>query len=237
MMGYMKYRDRAIAALRAAEQRLRADLQAIMMEAVAAEAYADVALIARIAEALPNLVPQFSSNGDDGDSANDSASAAPQQSPSGVKLFGADWPDSVRATAAEHLTILQKFHPRRGSRRDQYPRFLREGDRLVKLAWSKKERRPYEHRAPRAIVQTLVTAVQKKKGEGKLFQANDVMPLKTALDEEYPSYQSYLALNWLRDVGVIGKKGREGYVLKRHQATAEKLEQLWTALPVAESND
>ena len=229
-MRHMEYSDRAIDALRVAERKLRSDLQAIMVEAVAAEAYADVASIARIADALSNLVPQFA-HGDNGGGKE----AAPQRSASGIKLFGAEWPDSVRATPAEQATMLQQRQARGSSRRDQYPRFLRDGDRLVKLAWSKKQRGPYEHRAPRAVVQALVKAIQKKKGEGKLFQASDVMPLKNDQYEEYPSYQSYLALNWLRDAGAVGKKGREGYVLKPNAATTEKLERLWTALPATES--
>src|SRR5579859_4570243 len=32
-------------------------------------------------------------------------------------------------------------------RREQYPRFFRRGDELVKVGWSKKERKEYNHRA------------------------------------------------------------------------------------------
>jgi hypothetical protein len=221
-MSYMEYRDRAIEALQAAQGKLRKDFETIILEAVKAEAFAEVALIARIAAAVSNVLAQVKAATDE---------AAPPPSPLAGQLLGADWPDSVRATAEEHVTMLQKLHPRRSSRRDQYPRFLRDGERLVKLAWSKKERAPYEHRAPREVIQTLVNAVQKKKGEGKLFQAADVMPLKNAVHEEFPSYQSYLALNWLRDVGIVRRKGREGYVLTPNAVTTEKLERLWMALP------
>jgi hypothetical protein len=224
----MEYRDRAVEALHAAENRLRAELRTIIMEAVAAEAYTDVAAIARLAEGLSHIMPPTDGEANGGDE---------QQAPPTVKLFGADWPDSVRATAAEQIATMQTLHPRGSSRRDQYPRFLRDGNRLVKLAWSKKERAPYEHRAPREVVQALVDAVQRRKGENKLFQASDVMPLKNSMRDEYPSYQSYLALNWLRDAGVISKRGREGYVLRPNAATAEKLDALWTALPAAEVNE
>ena len=218
----MEYRDRAIAALHAADQRVRADLRTIIVEAVAAEAYADVASIARIAGALSNLLRQLDSDVDGGES---------ESALSAVRSLGAGQPDSVRAVAEG-----QKRHARKGSPREQYPQFLRDGDRLVKVAWSKKERGPYEHRAPRAVIQALVNAVQKNKGEGKLFQAGDVMPLKNSAHEEYPSYQSYLALNWLREIGVIRKKGREGYILQSRAATTDKLERLWAGLPLAEPN-
>jgi hypothetical protein len=79
--------------------------------------------------------------------------------------------------------------------------------------------------------------IKKKKGEGTLFVADDLFPLKNAVYEEYPSYQSYLALNWLRNVGVIRKKGREGYVLKPNAAAPEEIERLWTDLPTADTSE
>jgi hypothetical protein len=188
-----------------------------MLEAVAAEAYADVAAIARIAANLSHL---SSPNGAQLGSADEAAEL------SATPLSGQDGFDPEEEPAPAPKALL-----RGTTRRDQYPRFLRDGDRLVKLAWSKKERAPYEHRAPREVINALIVAVQKRKGENKLFQASDILPLKNALHEEFPSYQSYLALNWLRDVGVIRKKGREGYVLRPNAATPEKLESLWTALP------
>lgn len=225
----MEYIDRAVSAVKAAETAIRSQLQTLMLEAVTAEAYADVAAIAKIAEGLSF---RSSPNG-----------ARPTPLPSdenlvspNIKLLGADWPDSVRASASEELAALEKLRPRAGSRKDQYPRFLRERDRLVKVAWSKKERAPYEHRAPRDVVDALVEAIQKHKGENKLFQASDILPLKNRMHEEYPSYQSYLALNWLRDVGVIRKKGREGYVLRPSAATKERLAHLWAALPVGSAD-
>jgi hypothetical protein len=114
----------------------------------------------------------------------------------------------------------------------ELPRFERDGDRLIKIAWSKRNRSEYEHRAPRVVVQLLVSAIKKKKGEGVLFAAADVLPLKDPDSrQELPSYQSYLALAWLQHTEVIRKKGREGYVLKPATATPEHLAELWEALP------
>ncbi len=225
----MEYRDRAVAAVRSAERKLREELRPIIMEAIEAEAYADVASIARIAGALSHLLRHV---------ASDTYAVETDVLPSLDELFETARLSSARTTPEGNATTIQKLlADRASSRREQYPRFLRDGERLVKIAWSKKDRAPYEHRAPHAVVHALISAVEKKKGEGKVFQAADVMPLKSAQNEEYPSYQSYLALNWLREVGVISKKGRQGYVLKPRAATAEKLGQLWTGLPVAESSE
>jgi hypothetical protein len=211
----MDYRDRAIQAIQAADVRLRAELRGILTEAIAAEAYADVAAIAHMVERLSQALPRR--NGD--------FNVVAERDPSSFQNVGGQPP------------ATQEDRTRGSSRRDQYPRFFKDGDRLVKVAWSKKERGPYEHKAPRAVITALVNAVQKKKGESKLFQASDIMPLKDAKYDEYPSYQSYLALNWLRDVGVINKRGREGYVLRPNAATAEKLEELWAALPTVETQE
>lgn len=212
----MEYRDRALAAVRRAEEHLRAELRPIIVEAVAAEAYADVASIARLTEELSNLLRHVTTD---------------KRPPAGPAA------ERVAQEQREPTTPMAEPHsPRATSRRVQYPQFLRDGDRLVKIGWSKKTRTTYEHKAPRAVVEALVAAVQRRKGENAVFQASDVMPLKDSLREEYPSYQSYLALNWLRDVGAIRKRGREGYVLKKGAVTAEALVTLWELLPVAESN-
>ena len=122
--------------------------------------------------------------------------------------------------------------PRRRPARD-YPLFLRDGDRLVKIAWSKRERAEYEHRAPQRVIQILIDTVRKKKGEGKLFEATDILPMKdSATRQEIPSYQAYLALAWLRHVGLVSKKGRAGYVLKA-AASPERVAELWEVLPVS----
>ncbi len=209
----MTYTDIAVEALKAAQSALRD----IITQALATKAYRDLAKVAAAADAVEALISEL----------NGGAQAATPVSPAAAQvaedLRAASVSVSNRATAA-----------RTTSRRMGYPRFLRDGDRLVKVAWSKKERKPYEHRAPQAIIQTLIDAVRKRKGEGKLFEAADVLPLQTESGEEYPSYQSYLALAWLRHVGIVTKKGRDGYILKRGVVTPQKLEELWTLLSVAD---
>ncbi len=233
----MEYRDKAVEAVQAAERKLRADLKPIVLAAVDAEAYVDVAAIARIAAALSLLVMQV----------RDDSYGPPPQLPSLEELFAANRqtaqgpvaepvpdPEGPQQRRLIRAAVPAPPPPRPRRTAGDYPRFLRDGDHLVKLAWSKKERKPYEHRAPKVAVQTLLDASQKRKGEGKQFEAADVLPLMTVTGEEYPSYKSYLALSWLRHVGIVTKIGREGYVLRPGEATTEKLESFWQALPIAE---
>ena len=181
-----------------------------LASAVADEAFSEVSTLARTAEALAVIARELAQGVLPLDDQGRDSSQPDMPTASGQHA-------SVRVPLARNVS---------------YPQFLRDGDRLVKRAWSKKERAPYEHKAPREVVQALVESIRKRKGEGKLFQAADVMPLTNAKHEDYPSYQSYLALFWLREIGLIRRKGREGYVLRPKTATTERLSQAWDALPI-----
>lgn len=133
------------------------------------------------------------------------------------------------STSTSEPTIAPGVSRRRSAR--DYPRFKRDGDRLIKVAWSKRDRDEYEHRAPGRVVQMLVDTIRKKKGDGRIFEATDVMPIKDpSTRQEIPSYQSYLALAWLRHEGLVTKKGRDRYLL-RAAATPARIAELWEALP------
>lgn len=166
-----------------------------MTAAVNAEAFSDVTAMARVAESLACLTGELRG-----------AQPKEAQQP--------DTPERPHSVLSEDVA-----HERRGkvttlTPRETYPQYYREGDhRLVKRAWSKKEGQPYEHRAPREIVDALLEAIRKRQGDRKPFEAGEIMPLYQKSGEEYPSYQAYLALGWLRHVGALAK-GRAGYLLK-----------------------
>jgi len=226
----MDYRDRAYTVLKTAEQALRT----ILTEAVSGQAYREVASLAGVADELSALVRQLSPDMPHPPGTRDDTAHEEPAVRRGMDLTGEVFKASPGAP--NNTTVVRSFTSGT-SRRDGYPRYMRDGDRLVKVAWSKRERRPYEHRARREVVQLLVDKIRtryKHVGEERVFEAAHVMPLKMANGEEYPSYQSYLALGWLRHIGAVTKKGREGYILKRGAATPEQLEALWNALPSAE---
>jgi hypothetical protein len=182
--------------------RAEAELRALIQDQLTQGLYGEVAATALLADSLLRVV-----NGLD----------PAAQIPSG---------DTAHASSA-----AQPDSPRRRSSKD-YPQFARDGERLVKIAWSKRDRAEYEHRAPRQVVQTLIDAVHKKKGEGKLFEVADILPIKDSVTrQEVPSYQAYLALAWLRHAGLVSKKGRDGYVLKSAATSSDRIAELWDALP------
>jgi hypothetical protein len=207
----MEYRLTALQAIEA----VKGTLRGLMAEALDAEAFADVAVLARAADALAKISEELARSGAAGD---------PRSSP--VKAAAAETSEPTAGHQAEHPEPLSSPP----MARNVYPHYLRDGERLVKRAWSKKERQPYEHRAPREVVDVLLNNIQKARGDRKPFEALDIMPLSKADGEEYPSYQSYLALGWLRHVGAIAK-GREGYLLKKGW-TAERVAKEWDTLPL-----
>lgn len=212
----MNYTSKAVEILARAAESLRE----IVTQAYTAKAYGDLSKVAGAVDAIADLMRDIGSG---------------EEPATAIAAASAVEPQGLEAVA---LSAKQVVAPTRGattaSRRAEYPRYYRDGDKLLKVAWSKKERRPYEHRAPQAVIQTLIEAVRKKKGEGKLFEAADILPLSAENGEEYPSYQSYIALAWLRHAGIIAKKGRKGYVIRPGSAAADKVARLWASVPTVE---
>ena len=113
----------------------------------------------------------------------------------------------------------------------KYPIFEREGDRLVKIGWSKKKRAEYEHRASREAVLCFVQHLADHVGEAELFDMESLLPVPDSTGGDVPDYQAYLTLRWLQEVGAVEKRGRDGYLLLTPEL-GSKLAQFWSAVPV-----
>src|SRR5262249_22934714 len=125
---------------------------------------------------------------------------------------------------------VRRKKSRRGKRvKSEYPKFVREGDSLVKIGWSKRERKPYEHKAPRNVLRALVQALVRVGTGGERFTVDGILPLKHG-GAEIPDYQTYLTLAWLRSVGLITQHGRQGYSLPDAEGLDRKSEQQWGSL-------
>lgn len=133
-----------------------------------------------------------------------------------------------------------RIAPRRGSRRppgrksrkDEYPKFLREKNELVKIGWSRSEKSPYEHKAPKSVVDLLAQALITTGRGGRRFTTDEILPLRQASsDGEVPSYQAYLALAWFRVEGLVTQHGRQGYSLPQGMDLTNEAERRWDNLP------
>ena len=187
-----------------------AKLRRMMQAALSKRRYAELAKLAPLADGLLNLA-KTARNGD------------------------------VLSTSADNLPLQQHAEPhaqvspgRTGSRGSRsvdggYPRFERQGDRLVKIAWSKKDRREYEHRAPVEVVLRIAELFERDAAAGKPFMMDALMPFKTSTDDEIPSYQAYLALAWLRSLGLVEARGKDGYAVVT-ESLRDRVEESWQNL-------
>jgi hypothetical protein len=114
-----------------------------------------------------------------------------------------------------------------------YPQFFRKGDELVKVGWSKKGRSEYNHRAPRRAVIATAIAIRHAGAKGKLFNGDALLPLKDPGEGSMlPSYQAYVALAWLKHLGIVEQHGhRGGYTAATGKETDNTIATAWPELP------
>jgi hypothetical protein len=129
----------------------------------------------------------------------------------------------------------RRFAPEARRRRptgpNDYPKFFRFNDELVKIGWSKKERTEYQHKAPHRAVEALVNRLAEVGSAGTLFSAEQLFPLyEIDGDVEIPAYQVYLCLAWLRHVGLVARIGRQGYEIADWSDLRATVDRRWSGL-------
>jgi hypothetical protein len=118
-------------------------------------------------------------------------------------------------------------------KKSEYPTFVREKDDLVKIGWSARERKPYEHRVPKDVVNDVVLAVMSSGKSGHRFTMDEVSKAIAQINGrgEVPSYQAYAAILWLKWCGMLLQHGRQGYTVVRPQTFDNSVETAWKSLP------
>ena len=142
--------------------------------------------------------------------------------------------DASRASPQKkprQTTATRKARTRKAAATNGYPKFLRSGNDLVKIGWSKKSKEEYQHRAPRAVLSLLAESLREAGSNGNLVNAHDLMPLEDPeTSSEIPSYQVYLCLAWLRQDGLVEQQGRQGYTVPRANELPELVDGIWEKL-------
>jgi hypothetical protein len=203
--------DEAQRILRDTERSLRALIEAALAE----HCYSEVAAIATTVEAVARLQqPPILM----------SAEVEPENGRQVDPVPAVGEPNSPQR-------VSRSGRSRRGPASAEFPRFERDGDKLVKLGWSKRDERIYEHRAPRDIVFAVSSAIAGKVKPKSVFTMDQILPINDEAGHEIPSYQAYLALAWLRSLGIVNRKGKEGYRLAIGTLDDPTLKRLWTAVP------
>jgi hypothetical protein len=175
------------------------ELKALMSQAAKKGEYDAVVVLAEWARTLSELLTRPATAAPVSDSSDQ---AIPKGIPSGIALT------AHRRRPAGRTAV-------RGKQRANYPRFLRDGDNLVKVAWSKSSKCEYEHKAPKSVVVTLARTLKKFSTGNQLFSTETALPQVDDEGSQIPLYQSYVGLAWFRQSELVIQHGRQGYSLQR----------------------
>jgi len=183
--------------------------QDLLKEAVAEREYDAIVPLTNVAKALRELARTSLASG----------SKAPDASPA--------------ARSEKRLrTIRAKGRPTPQRKRAEYPKFYRRNDDLVKVGWSKREKKEYQHKAPQPAVRAVATAMANAGQDGHIVRIDKLLPLQHGSGSEVANYQVYVCMAWLRNAGLIEQQGRQGYRLTDaagfEDAVAERWERLAT---------
>ncbi len=213
--------DEAKSVLRTAEQQLRA----ILVQAAEGGDYDHLSRIAEWAKLLGATAAGHATSGSVPATRIDTPPA------SGGEPHERQLPAAAKATTRKVKSGRRKKTRKTKQVVSGYPKFVREGDSLVKIGWSKSEGKPYEHKAPHAVLRALVKELVRIGAGGERFTVESILPLKDADKSEIPDYQTYLTLAWLRAVDLIVQHGRQGYSLAEASELSETAEDQWQKLP------
>jgi len=228
----MNYTNAALDALARAEL----DVGALLRQALDAGAYNDVRRLADLAGALDAIRKRCGGNPvrSSQTSLTSHAPAEPAEKsdlgPLSRMAFDSLADDSLEQRASDisptppsaSASRIAKELPRSG-----YPRFERESDRLVKIGWSVKEKREYEHRVQRSVVLDVAACLAGKAKPNRPFRMEKILPIVDRGGAEIPSYQAYLVLKWLQVRGAVERRGNDGYVLGKLTLDTGVIESLW----------
>lgn len=210
-------------------RRCEAELQALLREAAGVRDYDTVIQLGewarRVASVLDGVpggdIPDEPDNAD-GKSADD---RAPKES----LAFSAGALTTSRSAKASSRKRRSKKSPRRKPG-GEYPKFARQGDQLIKIGWSRKQKREYQHKAPKAVTELLASVLASCPEAKSAVTTEEIFPLSELDGTEIPSYQSYLCLAWMRHVGLVVQEGRQGYRVPEPSSLLSDASDKWKAL-------
>lgn len=177
-----------------------AQLREIVKDSLSRGEYADVSTVVALAQSIAELRRTLP-----GKSGGDAVLAS-SHSGRGTQVNQDIYHPDKGATPSAALRVKHQ-------EKLEFPRFERHAKRLVKLGWSSKDKRVYEHRASYDAVEEICQRFAENAGSKKLLKMEKLLPMKTDSGDEIPSYQVYLVLKWLQQHGVIERQGKDGYVI------------------------
>lgn len=184
-------------------RRAEADLRRLLSQAAASGDYGSVVQVTTWARSISDLLRQ-----------------APQE----------PLTSTPHGASANPMQLQRPQHATRPST-STYPRFFRQGERLVRVAWSKRERKEYEHKLSVAALKALIASIATRGADGRVFSMDDLLPIRDPEGIEVPTYQAYAGLALLKHVGLVEQHGRQGYSTTRPTAIGSAVDAVLRNLP------
>jgi len=121
-------------------------------------------------------------------------------------------------------------HTSKNSVRSNYPKYEVRNGSLIKIGWSKKQRREYSHKVPSSVFDlTIRTMTALAKNGAGPFTAEHIIDKVNDMEVEViPAYQVYVVIAMLRKANCIKQLGREGYNIPTD--VTEKAQEAWRKL-------
>lgn len=123
------------------------------------------------------------------------------------------------------------MHVRQDKKLPEYPRFIKRNNYLIKVGWSKSEKQEYEHKSPKNVLDMLVKILSERPVDGPLIQTSEIWPMHDSEDNtEIPKNQVYVALAWLKQLGLVQQHGRQGYQIPQAKKLSQTTKTAWESL-------
>ncbi len=211
----MDYQNEALGIIRHAEQFL-VDLA---QKALIQRDYQSTTFLMGLAEELRDIAAGLETPAEE---------ISPAPVTEGIKIADT-LPQSVQGP---NRAKLSRGSPKKG----EFPKFLRDEDSLYKIGWSKTDKTTYEHKAPKHVLLALIDKLKAVAAKKRRFTMEHILPLKRKDDpNELPSYQVYVYVAWLRQLGLITQYGRKGYSISHPSKLEFSAEKSWQKLPSIET--
>lgn len=138
----------------------------------------------------------------------------------------------IVATNGGVTAVVQAKNGRAPRKRqaDDYPRFFRKGDELLRVAWSRRARSEYQHKTSEAVLKSVTDTLSRLGRKGRIFSTDEVLPLRDPQGAEVPAYQVYVCIALLKMTGLIEQHGRQGYSISTPDEFTDAVDAIWRKL-------
>lgn len=179
-------------------------LRNLMQEEIASGRYAELPLLASLADGVAALVRES------GIAPPATESETSSQTP---QIAVAPGRAGNRSQSPEPIHNEPRTSHTQVMKKRKYPYFEIADDWIGKVGWSKKNRKEYRHFAQVSAAVSLAEHIDRTQKAGRVWTVEDLGEVvDPETGEALPSYQVYLLIAWMRYAELLTKQGRSGYV-------------------------